>query len=54
MVIVLMTNNVLYEKFNDHRSFFIFNIFYELTGAFFCQNVWFTLSATNNSVHGST
>ena len=27
MVIVLMTNSVLYETFDDHRSFFIFNIF---------------------------
>ena len=26
MVIVLMTNSVLYETFDDHRSFFIFNI----------------------------
>ena len=35
MVIVLMTNSVLYETFDDHRSFFIFNIFYEFTGVFF-------------------
>ena len=27
MVIVLMTNSVLYETFDDHRSFFIFDIF---------------------------
>ena len=27
MVIVLMTNSVLYEAFDDHHSFFIFNIF---------------------------
>ena len=26
-----MTNSVLYETFDDHRSFFLFNIFYELT-----------------------
>ena len=30
-----MTNSVLYETFDDHRSFFIFNIFYELTGGLF-------------------
>ena len=27
MVIVLMTYIVLYETFDDHRSFFIFDIF---------------------------
>ena len=27
MVIVLMTNSVMYETFDDHRVFFIFNIF---------------------------
>ena len=52
MVIVLMTNSVLYDTFGDHRSFFIFDMFMYLP--FFCQNVWFTLSATNNRVHRST
>ena len=30
MVIVLMTNSVLYETFDDHCSFFMFNIFMNL------------------------
>ena len=39
MVIILMTNSVLYETFDDHRSFFIFNIFYELTEFFFSKHI---------------
>ena len=34
MVIILMTNSVLYETFDDHRSFFIFNIFMNQPGLF--------------------
>ena len=40
---------------NTWRSPFVlyFQYFYELTG-FFCQNIWFTLSATINRMHGIT
>ena len=34
MVIVVKTNNLLHETVDDHRSFFIFNIFYELIVCF--------------------
>ena len=46
MVIVLMTNSVLYETFDDHCSFFITRI-----NRFFPQNVLFILSATNTRVY---
>ena len=42
MVIVVMTkNNVLYETFDNHRSFLIFNVFYELNVVFFPEQMFY-------------
>ena len=51
-VIVLMTNSGPYETFDDRSSFFI--LIFLWINRLFCQNVFFTLSATNNRVYRST
>ena len=52
MVIVLMTNSVLYETFDDHQILIFLCI--KIVFFYFGQNVLFTVSATNNRVHRST